>query len=109
MEAGQRTTTLLHPGHSRTTHTSKRESEAEYVAAKEIKFVYQVLLSMSIKVETPIVVRVEVYTWQPVKPETQCVVFRNEQDNGVPSCRLQYCNLPQPMEYIRVWDHPEVL
>lgn len=38
-------------------------SEAEYVAlseaAKEIKFVYQVLLSMGIKVETPIIVRVD--------------------------------------------------
>ncbi len=37
-------------------------SEAEYIAlseaAKEIKFVYQALLSMGIKVETPIVVRV---------------------------------------------------
>ncbi len=36
-------------------------SEAEYVAlseaAKEIKFVYQVLLSMGVRVETPTVVR----------------------------------------------------
>ena len=38
-------------------------SEAEFVAlseaAKEIKFVYQVLLSMGVRVETPIVVRVD--------------------------------------------------
>jgi hypothetical protein len=38
-------------------------AEAEYVslseAAKEIKFVYQILLTMEIKVETPIIVRVD--------------------------------------------------
>ena len=38
-------------------------SEAEYVAlaeaAKEVKFVYQVLLSMGMKIKTPIIVRVD--------------------------------------------------
>ena len=38
-------------------------SEAEYVAmseaAKEIKFVYQILISMGLKVKTPIIVRVD--------------------------------------------------
>ena len=38
-------------------------SEAEYVslseAAKEIKFIYQILMSMGMKVKTPIIVRVD--------------------------------------------------